>query len=442
MADFSKYNAYSVGRLFLHNNRKANDGVYHSNEMIDDERTMFNYHIKYGTTADVQKRLNEVFVMKRKDTIVLGEMVVTLPKDVKPEDERNFFQAVYDFYANDFGENNIMNAVVHKDETTPHIHIDFVPVLKGEPNFTGTRGKFLERWKEENGGKMPTERICCKDLITRKYLSQMHPRLSKFVKENIGYEVEIMNGATMKGNKTVLELKVETLQKEIEQLNKQRNSLSSEISEILTMAKKNGIEKSDIGLYPLIQKVEDLENQNGVLKNIITRQGYSWKKEDIEAIKEKKYSSAKSVKVNVYNTSLNDAEIDKNAVIIIELPDQKSRPSPQKELMEKDADLERQAKFVQSSTRQIMVRKARTSDKVYLFFKTDSEKQTMENLLLLEEHLREIDLTNRRVFMQKIETDTYDLARSILEKSEIETSYYINNLSADKEKRLEINKEK
>ena len=135
MAEFSKYGAMSVGRLFLHNNRKSDDGVTHSNESIDTERTIYNYHLKRGSVSDVQKRLDEVFSQKRSNATVLGEIIVTLPQNVKAADERDFFQAVYDFYAQDFGEENIVNAVVHKDEKTPHLHLDFIPVVKmnGEP---------------------------------------------------------------------------------------------------------------------------------------------------------------------------------------------------------------------------------------------------------------------------------------------------------------------
>lgn len=69
----------------------------------------------------------------------MGEIIVTLPKDVKAQDERAFFRSVYDFYCEDFGKENVINAIVHKDETTPHIHLDFVPVIKG------TKGLDLEK---------------------------------------------------------------------------------------------------------------------------------------------------------------------------------------------------------------------------------------------------------------------------------------------------------
>lgn len=428
MAEFSKYSAHSIGRLLLHNNRTENDGVTHSNENIDNERTVYNYHLKKGTVVELQERLSKLFVMfKKADTTVLGEMIVTLPKDVKREDERNFFQAVYDFYCADFGEENIINAVVHKDEKQPHIHIDFVPALKGIPQFTSAQGKkAIENWKSTHNGDPPTERLCCKGLINRAYLTKMHPRLSEFVKDSIGYEVEILNGATEGGNKSILQLKSETLKQNIERLENQKKHLSGEVNSMLALAQRHGISEYDIGLYPLLQKIEELEHQNEVLKSIITRQGFIWKNDDLLEMQKKKFVPAQSVPVNIYDGSLVNADIEKRAVVVIELPDKAARNSPQKNLIDSDSDLEKNTRFVQSSKQQVLCRPSRTSDRIYLFIKTDSAKQTMENLLLMERLLREIDLTNRKVYMDRMSTDTYDLARSIFIKNQIETLYFTN----------------
>lgn len=441
MAEFSKYGATSVGRLFLHNNRMSDDGVTHSNESIDNERTIYNYHLKRGSVSDVQKRLEEVFSQRRSNATVLGEMIVTLPSDVKPSDERDFFQAVYDFYAQDFGEENIMNAVVHKDEKTPHLHLDFIPVVKmnGIPDMG--RNHYQE-WIDKHGHE-PTEKLCCREKITRGYLSSMHYRLSDFVAEYLGYETSILNGATVNGNRTVLQLKADTLKQEIEEMERQKKHLGTEINSMLTIAKNHGIEKADVGLYPLMQKIEDLANQNTILRNIITRQGYSWKREDLEAMQAKKYVPAKSLPVNVYDGSLVDADIDKNAVVIIELSDQIPRPLPQRKLIESDGDLERQARFVQSSTKPVMCRQSRTSERIYIFVKTDNTEQTMANLLLMEKQLRELELKNRRVYMDRIANDTYDLARSILMKDGIEALYFTGREEEQKSKddARETNKE-
>lgn len=421
MAEFSKYKAYGVGRLLLHNNRVPDDGVEHSNKEIDNERTMFNYHFKKGTANDVKKRLSEVFAVNRCDQTVLGEMIVTLPKDVRKEDERDFFTSVYDFYCQDFGKENIINAVVHRDEKTPHIHIDFVPVVKGNVEF-GKNNKALEKWKEQHGETV--ERLCCKDLVNRKYLSSMHTRLSDFVEERLGYSTEIINGATANGNKTVMQLKMETLKKEIEVREKQRQYLNDDIQKIYRLAQKFGIGENDIGLLPLMDKIDDLENQNKVLQEIISRNNYTYTRRDIEELRAKKIVPSQSSSVNVCDGSLVGANIPQNAVIVIEIYDQKPRPSPQQKLIDTDSDISRQTAAALNSNSKAVWQNSFTSERLYLFVKTDNEEQTMQTLIEMERRLKEIDFRNRKLYMDRMESDTYDIARSVLTKLEIDAQYY------------------
>lgn len=437
MAEFSKYKAYGIGRLFQHNNRQQNDGVQHSNESIDNERTVLNYHFKKGSPELVNNRLSEVFKMKREDAIVLGEIIVTLPHDVKPEDERDFFQSVYDFYCKDFGEENVMNAVVHKDENSPHIHLDFIPVVKGTPEITSSKIRVpLEEWQRTHNGEMPTERVCCKELMSKEYLSQMHFRLAEYVANYLGYEVSIINGATDRGNHSILTLKNNSLQKKIEELENKYKALTKEIGAIVTSLQRYGIDKDNIGIYPLLQKIEDLTNQNQVLKDIITRQGYKWTHEDIERIQSKKYVPAKSARVNFFEGSLVHADIESNAVVVIELSNNIKRPSPQEEMIIGNIDLEMQARFVSAAEGNVISRQSRKDDKIYVFIKTDNKQQTMENLFQLEKVLQDLYAKEgerkRKLYMDRMETDEYDLARSILEKNEIEANYFSSKQILDK----------
>lgn len=437
MAEFSKYKAFSVGRLFLHNNRTPDDNVNHSNEEIDNERTYLNYHLKKGTPKDVQNRLNEVFRMKRSDQSVLGEMIVTLPRDVRDGDERAFFRAVYDFFCNDLGEKNIINAVVHKDETTPHLHLDFIPVVKGANFKKDGNNNFHEavnKWKEEHENE-PFERLCCKDKIDRKYLATMHPRLSAWVEREIGYEVEILNGATVNGNKTVLQLKLEELKKVVEKYEVRKQSLEKELQAFTAFVRKCGFKEEDVGLTPLLQRIDDLENQNKVFNEIISRNRYAFTKSDLERIREKKFSNIQSAKVSYYNSSMANVDFEENAIIIIELPYENKRALPQQKMIDDDEDLHRQVKLVSASTNKILVRNSRTSNKIYLFLKTDNHKQTVENLMELRKYLNDIDTQNRRIYMERIESDEYNIAKNILEQLDVPSNYYMKHFSSEKDAR-------
>lgn len=422
MARFEKFKAQSIGRIFLHNNREQGDGVQHSNENIDDERTMFNYYFRRGTPKNLQQRLSEVYSIGRENQTVMAEFIVTLPKDVKSGDERTFFSAVYDFYCNDFGENNIINAVVHNDEITPHIHIDFVPVVTGNVEYGGNKNKALEEWKENHSGEL--ERLCCKDLISRDYLRHMHPRLSEHVRKSLGYEVEILNGATANGNRTVTQLKLASLQEEVERERKVSEHLNEEIMKMHRMAERLGIRENDMGLLPLMAKLDDLENQNEVLREIIKRNGCMYSRDDIERLKAKTFISSEASGVNVYDGSLVGAVIPEDAVVVIELYDTKPRPLPQIDFIKRDEELCRITASALRSPEKIIRSDSKKSRRQYVFIKTDDDRQTAQNLIEMEKCLRETELRNRRLYMDRMETDRYDIARSVLAELEANSYYY------------------
>ncbi len=81
-------------------------------------------------------RLREVHCLNRKDVKVCSDWVVTLPENLKgtsEKEQREFFEKTYEFLANRYGgEKNVLSANVHKDETTPHMHFAFMPVVWDE----------------------------------------------------------------------------------------------------------------------------------------------------------------------------------------------------------------------------------------------------------------------------------------------------------------------
>lgn len=442
MASIRKYKAHQTGRIFLHNNRSPNDGVEHSNEEIDPARTANNYFLKRGSVNSLNSRLSEVFQSKNdeKQTVVMAEAVVTLPNDVKGGDERAFFEAVYDFYAEDFGEENIINAVVHRDEKRPHIHLDFVPTVT-DTEVKCKRGNQLERnkaWLEEHGGTC--ERLSAKEAIDREYFQTMHERLSAFVGKELGYEVEILNGATANGNKKVLQLKVETLKKQIETFEARQEHFKAESEEMHKTAQKWGIAPNDVGLLPLMKKIDDLEQKNRILQEIIAREGYRYTRSDLERLKEKKFTASQAVSVSVYDGSLVSAEIDPNAIVAIELP-QDGRPLPQKSLIDRDADLDRQYKMSGISSSKATLKKSKVTDRIYAFLKTGDERQTIDCILELERQLRENEdeLKGRRLYIDRLENDRFDLTRSVLNTLDLACNYYARR---DLEEKQETQKQR
>lgn len=210
MMHYDKYNKGQVGSILLHSDRGIDspDTHEHSNEQIDRSRTHLNYDLKDrdGLTAyayykakidDISAKTKERTGKGiRKDAVTLCSWAVTAPQSLPEDKQSEFFEECYKWFAERYGESNIVTAAVHMDETTPHMHFQFMPIIL-----------------DKNG----TERLCAKDLETPKRLKTVHPKLQKYLTDKLGCPVELMNGATAGGNKTVAELKAEEAAKRAEQ---------------------------------------------------------------------------------------------------------------------------------------------------------------------------------------------------------------------------------
>lgn len=68
------------------------------------------------------------------------------------------------YLADTFGRENIVSAVLHMDEQTPHIHATLVPIIKGERKRKKKEEQVKKRYR-----KKPTDtaRLCADDIMTR-----------------------------------------------------------------------------------------------------------------------------------------------------------------------------------------------------------------------------------------------------------------------------------
>ena len=128
-----KYHKQDVAPIEKENERDEN--YISDNPQIDHTKTKDNYHIigGYGTyTEFINNRLKELNLSHRKDAVVMNSFVVgsdktffdKLPKALQYE----FFTDCTKFFAERYGKENIISAVVHLDETTPHMHLNLMPI--------------------------------------------------------------------------------------------------------------------------------------------------------------------------------------------------------------------------------------------------------------------------------------------------------------------------
>ena len=131
-----KYHKQDVAPIEKENER---DEKYKSdNPQIDSERTKNNYRFTpyFGKTYTefINGRIKELGLSPRKDAVVMNSFVLGSDKTffdgLAKIEQYNFFSDCYKYFAERYGEENIIAAVVHNDETTPHMHLNLMPVTK------------------------------------------------------------------------------------------------------------------------------------------------------------------------------------------------------------------------------------------------------------------------------------------------------------------------
>ena len=68
----------------------------------------------------------------RRDSVMMVETLITASPEfmnsLPPEEQKEYFTRALEFLSERVGKQNILSAVVHMDEKTPHMHLCFVPI--------------------------------------------------------------------------------------------------------------------------------------------------------------------------------------------------------------------------------------------------------------------------------------------------------------------------
>lgn len=196
MAHIAKYKATSVGHMLAHYRR---DESSLGRDNIDPKRVKNDMVVAHYTNKDgklvvgrvepregepnwgtVESRIERVNEAQkaagkratRKDAVVMADVVVTLPDNVRKGDEDRFFRLTYWYLSKKFGIENMMGGYVHKDEVlkdgTPardHMHVPFTPILDGRFNY--------------------------KQMCPRSFYQSMHKELGDYLEGRMGYRPAI-----------------------------------------------------------------------------------------------------------------------------------------------------------------------------------------------------------------------------------------------------------
>ncbi|MFL2074984.1 MobV family relaxase [Leuconostoc mesenteroides] len=206
MAHLKKNTRGAVPGLAVHFERKTD---HHTNREIDVSKSYLNQDLMTDGSDMLSRfnaRLNDVYCMSRDDVKALATWIVTLPEELTEapyEQQSAFFEATTNFLNERYGQENAVAAVVHYDETTPHLHYAFVPVV-----FDDKKSRY---------------KVSAKEVLTRHDLQSFHEDLDQDLKKVLPfYEQGILNNKTLPFENVA----------EIKKYNDQFNALKTELADI------------------------------------------------------------------------------------------------------------------------------------------------------------------------------------------------------------------
>ena len=131
---FAKHKGGASKALSAHHERTKE--VYASNPDIDPSRTAQNFHLvtpRWSYEQEIKHRIKMAGCRVRRDSVKFVDTLVTVSPEFAQAHEaemREYFIRAFEFLKERIGEDNIISAVVHMDEKTPHLHLCFVPLTK------------------------------------------------------------------------------------------------------------------------------------------------------------------------------------------------------------------------------------------------------------------------------------------------------------------------
>lgn len=154
---FEKRKGGTTTAIEKHHEREKR--AYKSNEDIDMKRSAQNYHIKEPQNKyyyEVQSKIEAAKCKVRRDSIKFIDTFIggthEFVMGLSQKEQREYFQHAYNFISERVGEKNVFSAVIHMDETTPHLHLCFVPLTADNrlsaKEVLGNREKMV-KWQDD-----------------------------------------------------------------------------------------------------------------------------------------------------------------------------------------------------------------------------------------------------------------------------------------------------
>ena len=283
----TNYKMKNLSGIYRHNERKNTN---YSNKDINIQNSRLNYSIK-APESTYEKIFKDVKLkyslqgMIKKVSNVMCEFIITSDKEffnsIGEEETKRYFETAYKFVANynNLGEAFIVSAKVHNDESTPHMHIVFIPVVHKKDKNGKEISKIAcsEYWKGKDSYKRLQDnfyKYMIKsgfDLERGNTINNEHIPTAT-LKKVTNYEMQEMFKETKHQEQEIITDDIEIMRNEYKRIIKKFNTISSRYTRIKNIIEDtiNKTERVEVENYNLQQENTRLKAENSKLKNYIS----------------------------------------------------------------------------------------------------------------------------------------------------------------------------
>jgi hypothetical protein len=284
-----KIKSGAVGGIQSHNNREHEPKT---NPDVDMSRSEDNYDL---ISCDNYKRsikeklsnLVESSRAVRKDAVVVCNFIVSSDNETMnalgADRQREFFQDSVKWFSDRYGADRVLNATVHMDETTPHLHIGVMPItqdgrLSAKAIFTKTEMKAIQtEFARDVGEKYGLERGV--EGSERTHLSEARFKEQKALEMAnehgaIAQELQII-AEDCKQELSEVTRSLETVKQELSTMQDRKDTLQGEIERLEAIDKQTkvrvheALEKQKPVLLDLQKRISEAKSELSVIETAV-----------------------------------------------------------------------------------------------------------------------------------------------------------------------------
>lgn len=284
-----KIKSGAVGGIQSHNNREHEPKT---NPDVDMSRSEDNYDLVPcdNYKRSIKEKLSNLVESSRavrKDAVVVCNFIVTSDSETMEalgaDRQREFFQDSVKWFSDRYGADRVLNATVHMDETTPHLHIGVMPItqdgrLSAKAIFTKTEMKAIQtEFARDVGEKYGLERGV--EGSERTHLSE-----ARF-KEQKALEMANEHGAIAQELQIITEdckrelseatRSLETVKQELSTMQDRKDTLQGEIERLEAIDKQTkvrvheALEKQKPVLLDLQKRISEAKSELSVIETAV-----------------------------------------------------------------------------------------------------------------------------------------------------------------------------